>query len=160
MLSDNEPMILPQPVIDLYKAQQAVHQHYAHTKLKFTLDGRLVGDIGEALVMQHYGMMRTEQREPGVDGYAPNQTTTLQVKATQFEFSGPSFSVGEGTANLLLFLWVDFQNGVAWMRYNGPEAPIRKHLPVSHKSTATVKLFKVEADNKTVAKDQRLPRLR
>ncbi|WP_423814968.1 DUF6998 domain-containing protein, partial [Pseudomonas viridiflava] len=43
---------LPEVIADLWKAQQALAAHYVSTGLKFTLDGRLVGDIAEALALE------------------------------------------------------------------------------------------------------------
>ena len=44
---------VPSQVSDLWRAQHALAYHYAATGLKFTLDGRLVGDIAEALALDH-----------------------------------------------------------------------------------------------------------
>lgn len=41
---------LPAPIMALYDAHTAMCRHFAHTGLTFTLDGKLVGDIGEAIV--------------------------------------------------------------------------------------------------------------
>lgn len=49
-------IILPEPVKALYAAHTAMCQHLAHTGLTFTLDGKLVGDIGEAIVAEAYGI--------------------------------------------------------------------------------------------------------
>lgn len=49
-------IILPEPVKALYAAHAAICQHFAHTGLIFTLDGKLVGDIGEAVIAEAYGV--------------------------------------------------------------------------------------------------------
>jgi hypothetical protein len=49
---------------------------------RFTLDGRLVGDIGEVLVAQHYDLVLDETQRAGHDGTTTigNQAYRVQVK--------------------------------------------------------------------------------
>ena len=56
---------------------------------------------------------------------------TVQIKATGLPNQGPAFTPGEGRAELLLFLRINFGAGLAEVAYNGPEAPIREMLPAS-----------------------------
>ena len=156
----DDGMELPPAVIALYEAQQAVQKHYEHTGLKFTLDGRMLGDIGEALVSEHYGIDRCQQRMGGVDGLAPDKRT-VQIKATQYKNVGPRFTPGNAFASHLMFVWIDFANTKrAYLRYNGPEAPIRAYLPIQFAQTVTVNLQTVLAEDGKLRDDQRLPRLR
>ncbi|MEN7528649.1 hypothetical protein [Cupriavidus sp. DL-D2] len=119
---------LPEAVRDLWNAQQALAKHYIHTGLRFTLDGRLVGDIAEALALQHFDLVFPEKRTGGVDALTKTGKT-VQVKATGKDHSGPAFTPGKGGADYLLFFRIDFETNTATVAYNGPEAPIRALLP-------------------------------
>jgi hypothetical protein len=127
---DKEGLVikLPGVVRDLWKAEQALLRHYSGTGLKFTLDGRLVGDIAEALALEHFDLLLPEKRTGGVDALT-RTGRTVQVKATGKEKSGPAFTPGEGFAEYLLFFRINFEANTACVAYNGPEAPIRALLP-------------------------------
>jgi len=119
---------LPEVVKGLWAAQQAVANHYADTGLKFTLDGRLVGDIAEALALDHFDLKSPTKRTGGVDAVT-RSGKTVQVKATGNPKSGPAFTPGKGCAEYLLFFAIDFEANTASVIYNGPEAPVRALLP-------------------------------
>jgi len=121
-------LTLAQPVRRLWEAQQAVAAHFAKTGLKFTLDGRLVGDIAEAMALEHFDLKLPEKRTPGVDALT-KRNRTVQVKASGLADSGPAFTPGSGVADYLLFFQFDFEAGTATVVYNGPEAPVRALLP-------------------------------
>lgn len=40
----------------LFNTIKILKEKYRHHKKNFTLDGKLVGDIGEVLVAEHYGL--------------------------------------------------------------------------------------------------------
>ncbi|WP_449117248.1 DUF6998 domain-containing protein [Pseudomonas viridiflava] len=119
---------LPEVIADLWKAQQTLAAHYVSTGLKFTLDGRLVGDIAEALALEHFDLLIPEKRTGGVDALT-RTGKTVQVKATGSARSGPAFTQGKGFAEYLLFFRIDFESNTAMVAYNGPEAPVRRLLP-------------------------------
>lgn len=119
---------LPDAVKDLWNAQQSLAKHYADTGLKFTLDGRLVGDIAEALALDHFDLKLPPKRTGGIDAIT-RSGKTVQVKATGNPKSGPAFTPGKGRAEYLLFFAIDFQANTASVIYNGPEAPVRALLP-------------------------------
>lgn len=136
---------LPQPVIDLWCAQQALTKHYANTGLKFTLDGRLVGDIAEALALEHFELSLPAKRTKGVDALTASGDT-VQIKASGLENSGPAFTPGTGIARYLLFFRIDFSSGSATVLYNGLEAPVRAQLlPREWTGTKVVNLSALRA---------------
>ncbi|WP_223997735.1 DUF6998 domain-containing protein [Burkholderia gladioli] len=147
---------LPSVVRDLWCAQQALALHYASTGLKFTLDGRLVGDIAEALALHYFDLLAPEKRTKGVDALT-RSGRSVQVKATGRVNAGPAFTRGQGFAEYLLFFRIDFEAGTATVVYNGPEAPIRSLLPDSWDGTHVVKLDAVTAAARTVADHEALP---
>src|SRR5690349_16680257 len=119
----HEPLIfrLPPVIEGLWDAHQKLIDHYAETELKFTFDGRLVGDLGEAVALEYFDIQACP-RTPGVDALDRKSGASVQVKATG-KNGGPAFSWGQGTAKYLLFMKLDFAAGTASVLYNGPEAP-------------------------------------
>ncbi|QMI49890.1 DUF6998 domain-containing protein [Burkholderia sp. MBR-1] len=135
---------LPLLVRDLWNAQQALVQHYADTGLRFTFDGRLVGDIAEAVALEHFDLVVPKKRTPGVDALT-RSGKTVQIKASGANKSGPAFTPGKGIADFLLFFHIDFSAGLASVVYNGPEAPVRALLPAQWTGTQSVRLTQVRA---------------
>ena len=64
---------------DMLKIVQALHESYP--KKKFTLDGRLVGDLGEILVEYDYDLELYEGLEKHHDGETPDGRK-VQIKTT------------------------------------------------------------------------------
>lgn len=52
--------------------------------LKFTLDGRLIGDIGELLAVEHFGIVPQKKQEAGLDGIDPDGRQ-VEVKTTRLD---------------------------------------------------------------------------
>lgn len=148
---------LPEVIKDLWNAQQALARHYADTGLKFTLDGRLVGDIAEALALHHFDLLLPDKRTSGVDARTKSGKT-VQVKATGKHNSGPAFTPGKGRADYLLFFAINFEANTAAVIYNGPEAPVRDLLPDDKWSgTQVLALDKMRKLAKNVAASDRIP---
>lgn len=70
---------LPSAVGELVAARNKLRLHYASAGLAFTPDGKLVGDIGEAVAAELFGLRLIQSK--GIDGYAPDGRS-VQVKAT------------------------------------------------------------------------------
>jgi uncharacterized protein DUF6998 len=80
------------PIIkQLYAARNALRVLFP--ELPFTLDGKLVGDIGEAIALQQFGMERLPEGTEGHDFRAPDGRL-VQVKTTQA--ISPNRGVGLG----------------------------------------------------------------
>jgi hypothetical protein len=127
---------LPPVISKMVKARNAVRTHYAAilqgqrsaAHLSFTLDGNLVGDIGEALAVELFGVQLVKAKSTeGIDGYAPNGKT-VQVKATGTG-RGPAFRCVETKADYLLFFDLDLEVGVGRVIFNGPEHYATRCLP-------------------------------
>ena len=54
------------------------------SKLKFTLDGRLIGDIGELLAVEHLGITLKEGQPAGFDGSDSNECQ-VEIKTTRLD---------------------------------------------------------------------------
>jgi len=61
---------MDEEVAVLVKAHRRLCEHYANSGLKFTLDGKLVGDLAEVIAAKLFGLKLCEKRTAGVDGHA------------------------------------------------------------------------------------------
>jgi hypothetical protein len=128
---------LPVSISRLISARNEVRTHYndliqqsgGATKLSFTLDGNLVGDIGEALAVELFGIRLVDQRSAeGIDGYTADNLTSVQIKATGTG-RGPAFRNTETRAKHLLFFDLDFDRQSGLVVFNGPEHYAVSSLP-------------------------------
>jgi hypothetical protein len=147
---------LPPAMRRLCAAHQEVVTHYARTGLKFTLDGRLVGDLAEAIALELFDIVPCKARTNGADAEVRGSGALVQVKSSG-SGRGPTYSKGEGTASYLLFIELDFVAGTATIAYNGPEAPIRALLPRGLKHSTGVKLALVRELASHVAPGDQVP---
>lgn len=155
---DERRIVLPDAVRALVVAHGALVASYAATSLRFTLDGRLVGDIAEATAAEAFGLDLCRVRTPGVDALT-RDGRTVQVKSSGIGM-GPAFTPGDGRALHLIFLLIDFESAVAHVRYNGLEEPVRAALPEVFSGTKRVRLSKVLALDAAVPDGHRLARVR
>lgn len=119
---------LPPAIAELVSARNKVRAHYqsllterqSTTLLHFTLDGNLVGDIGEAIAFELFGVQLVNAKSTeGIDGYAPDGRT-VQVKATGTN-RGPAFRPTQIRANHLLFFELNLEEATGTVIFNGPE---------------------------------------
>lgn len=62
---------------------QKLKEKYKHHDKNFTLDGKLVGDIGEVLVAEHYGLTLYGDNAPIHDGFVKgDESKKVQIKAS------------------------------------------------------------------------------
>jgi hypothetical protein len=148
---------LPDSVRALVTAHAGLVRAYAATALRFTLDGRLVGDLAEATAAEAFGLELCRVRTAGVDAHAPDGRS-VQVKASGIG-KGPAFTPGEGRADHLIFLLLDFDRAMAHVAYNGPEEPVRAHLPAGFTGTRRVSIPAVRVLDAAVEDQLRLPRM-
>lgn len=148
---------LPPIIAVLVATQKALRAHYnipGDDRLTFTLDGNLVGDIGEALAIEAFGLDLHDRNGEGVDGTAPNGRK-VQVKATGTG-RGPAFRHTKVDAEQLLFFEIDFDNCRARVVYNGPEDPVRAILAGPWVGQKSLSLGQMEKLNRAVLDRDRL----
>lgn len=149
---------LPAVIAGLVTACHEVRKHYGVVhgdRLLFTLDGNLVGDIGEALAVEHFDITLNDRCGEGIDGTAPDGRS-VQVKTTG-SGRGPAFRDTEH-AHYLLFLSVNFAACTASVVYNGTEAPVRSMLPASWAGQKSVSMSQMRALDALVPDADRLRR--
>lgn len=151
------PFLLPPLITDLVQARNRLRDHYRAANLDFTLDGNLIGDIGEAVAAELFGLKLSSRNGTGIDGHAPDGRS-VQVKATGTN-RGPAFRMVDTRADHLLFLVFDLENLKGEVVYNGPEEPVIKYLPTTWTGQKTVPMSRIKSADAQVGEDDRLPRL-
>ncbi|MEQ9693467.1 hypothetical protein [Shimia sp. SDUM112013] len=147
---------LPPAVAALIEAQSQLRRQYAGTNLQFTLDGKLVGDIGEAVAAQAFDLELIGGNATGVDART-SQGKSVQIKATGKPKGSAHFRPSGVTADYLIVLFLNYADRRAELIYNGPEAPVRKHLyKTPFLAQKAVSLNLLRKLQKTVAKDDQL----
>ncbi|MFL0690710.1 MAG: DUF6998 domain-containing protein [Agrobacterium tumefaciens] len=145
---------LPPVITDLVLARNRLRDHFSSAALEFTLDGNLIGDIGEAVAAEIFGLKLSPRNGTGIDGHAPDGRS-VQVKATGTN-RGPAFRMVDTRANHLLFLVFDLENLKGEVVYNGPEEPIIKLLPTEWVGQKTVSLSRIRQADAAVCEGLRL----
>jgi hypothetical protein len=138
----------------LIAARNELKAHFSDVDLNFTLDGNLVGDLGEAVAAELFGLKLTGRSNEGVDGYAPDGRS-VQVKASGTK-RGAAFRPVETKADHLLFFHFDYDGCYGEVIYNGPEEPVRKVLPEAWVGQRCVSASAFRRLNKVVADSDRL----
>lgn len=155
---------LPDLISDMVRARNIVRDHYQEllrvqggtAELSFTLDGNLVGDIGEALAALMFGvrLVNTKSTE-GIDGIAPDGRT-VQVKTTGTG-RGPAFRCIDTRADHLLFFDLDLENCNGQVVFNGPEHYAVQKLPEVFANQRSLTPSQIRHADTLVQEGERLP---
>lgn len=149
---------LPPAIADLVAARNRLREHYVSAGLDFTLDGNLVGDLGEAIAAELFQIRLVPKRSTaGIDGYAPDGRT-VQVKATGTG-RGPAFRLVDIKAECLLFFDLDFEKSAGIVAFNGPESIATADLPKQFSGQRSLTARQIREANLRVLPEQRLPML-
>jgi len=163
---DKRTFALPPAIAAMVRARNVVRDHYqqvlrgqgSEVELSFTLDGNLIGDIGEALAAELFGIHLVEARSTeGIDGYA-RDGRTVQVKATGTG-RGPAFRCTQTRADHLLFFDLDLERGTGEIAFNGPEHHVTRNLPREFRNQRMVSRAQIRAADLLVNAEERLERL-
>ncbi|MFA4892471.1 hypothetical protein [Brevundimonas sp.] len=147
-LFDLPPLLEP-----LVEARNRLRNHYQAAGLTFTFDGKLVGDLGEAIAAEVFGLKL--KSGPGIDGHAPDGRS-VQVK-TSTTGRGPAYRRVDTTAQHLLFFQLDLEARKAAVVFNGPEHIALACLPDTWDGRQRmISLPRLKAANALVRDDERL----
>ncbi|MFZ5726108.1 MAG: DUF6998 domain-containing protein [Pseudomonadota bacterium] len=146
---------LPPSVRKLVAARNELKDHFSDVDLHFTFDGNLVGDLGEAVAAELYGLKLTGRSNEGVDGYAADGRS-VQVKASGTA-RGAAFRLVETKADHLLFFHFNYDECFGEVIYNGPEEPVRKSLPETWAGQRSVSAATFRRLDALVSDADRLP---
>lgn len=149
---------LPDEIRGLMDARNRLRDHYGHPDLRFTPDGNLLGDLGEALSVELFGLELGRRCGPGIDGTAPDgRTVQVKVSATK---RGPAFRFIETKADHLLFFSLDFDECCGVVDFNGPEIIATSLMPAAWVGQRSLTLNQIRRADAMVPPDARLPMLR
>lgn len=149
---------LPPAIADLIRARDSLREHYGNIALKFTLDGNLVGDLGEAIAVELFGVELEKRRSTaGIDGSVGGRT--VQVKATGTG-RGPAFRRTETKADHLLFFDLDLERAVGTIVFNGPDRIATQFLPAELKNQRMISACQIRRADEEVLERERLPIVR
>jgi hypothetical protein len=118
---------LPPIIRELVEAHKAVVRHYELSRRTFTLDGKLIGDIGEAVASELFDIELSLGNDPGIDAYSIDGRS-IQIKATA-SGGNPMFRPIEKRADHFIFLSLDLKSGCGKIIYNGPENLVLREMP-------------------------------
>jgi hypothetical protein len=146
---------LPTQIRPLVEARNALKARYSAADLHFTLDGNLVGDLGEAVAAELFGLRLTGRGNEGIDGYA-RDGRSVQIKASGTK-RGAAFRPVETHANHLLFFHFDYDACAGEVVYNEPEEPVVRTLPLVWTGQRCVSFPTLRRLDKLVDETERLP---
>lgn len=119
---------------------------------KFTLDGHLVGSIGEVLASYYYDLKLLPSSTEKHDAIAPDGRQ-VQIKATQ----GTHGIALRSEPEYLIVLWLNNHTGEAREVYNGPGAPVwQASRKLSSNGTRSIALLKLSKMAEQVPSTQRI----
>lgn len=155
MAEENDRDRLAATIRELYDIVGRLENEYRDHHRHFTLDGHLVGSIGEVYAAERYGLELFRSDWKAHDGKAPNGRL-VQIKATQRESVGIS-----SEPDYLIVLKIDEEGGINEV-YNGPGKPVwdlfadRKRPKNGQYQISLARLRKLNGE---VASEERIPSL-
>ena len=152
---------LPDEIIPLLVARDHLKARYASSELRFTLDGNLVGDLGEAVAAELFGLELSSRCGAAIDGFSPGpRRRSVQVKASG-TFRGPAFRRHDVGADHLLFFHFNFDQRIGEVLFNGPERIALALMPATWVSgQRMISLKRLRTADATVLPEDRLLRVR
>lgn len=157
---------LPAEIAHLVGARNKLRNHYrkklselgSAVELSFTLDGNLIGDLGEALAIELFDLRLVESKSTeGIDGFFLPDGRSVQIKATGTN-RGPAFRQTETRADHLLFFDLSLQDATGEIVFNGPEHHAVSRLPKVFVGQRSLTRAQIRAADLEVRPDERLPR--
>jgi len=116
--------MIQKKIKDLLKIVNELQAEYKEFNKKFTLDGRLVGDIGEVLAMDKYKIRLFDKVEKKYDAVTEYDNTEVQIKTTM---NNSIWYPRDYQLKLLLALEIS-PEGKPIELYNGETKPIQEYL--------------------------------
>ena len=144
---------LTETIRELYSIVRKLEHDYEKHERHFTLDGHLIGSIGEVYAAERYGIKLFISSKETHDGTAPDGRL-VQIKATQRK------SIGIGSEPKFLIVLHISEQGEFEEIYNGPGYNVwdqvkDKLLPKN--GQYQVSLSKLRELNAKVANEDRIP---
>lgn len=142
-----------EPIIkQLYQARNELRALFP--ELPFTLDGRLVGDIGEAIALQEFGLSPLPSCSELHD-FLASDGRRVQIKTTQGIISGRSVGLGltKQSFEHLIVIQIS-EEGTYSVLYDGPGSYIDDAR--QHKKGASLTIGQLRRLNEKVKDEERV----
>lgn len=119
---------LPEEIRTLVHARNMLRNRYEHHGLNFTLDGNLVGDLGEAVAAELFNLKLVDTRAfKAIDAYdAENRTVQIKASGRGKAFA---FTHSELCADRLIALVFDYEKEEVEVVYDGTYRAAISRLP-------------------------------
>lgn len=150
------PKPIPAALAQLYDAQRILAKAFPQST--FTIDGKIVGDIGEAIAEGAFGLQKLRAGSKDHD-FRTADGRLVQVKATQKAKSSKAVGLGlvKRTFDCLIVLEFD-KDGSFEVLYNGPGKYIDDAR--AHKKSASLSRLQLMACQLKVGKSEALKLVR
>lgn len=144
-----------EPIIkQLYQARNELRALFP--ELPFTLDGRLVGDIGEAIALQEFGLIPLPACSELHD-FLTDDGRKVQVKTTQATATGRGVGLGLTKQSFEHLIVIQLsEHGTFSVLYDGPGFYIDDAR--SHRKTPSLTIGQLQRLNEKVKDDERIVR--
>lgn len=106
-----------QEIKQLLDIIQILREKYPNSQRKFSLDGKLVGDIGEVLCAKKFGLELYKENEPLYDGFQISTGRKVQIKSSFRNYC--YFPFGEDKIPDYFLAVNILENGELEILYNG-----------------------------------------
>ena len=146
---------IPSLVLELNALVSELNERYKPLGRRFTLDGHLVGSLGEVYAHENYGVELVVSSNKGFDGLCKGRQ--VEIKVTQRS----EITLSSQPEHLLAFRMRS--DGIFEEIYNGPGAPVWdtvKHKPVPSNGQYRISLNVLRKLMLSVSIEQRLPPIR
>ncbi len=143
ILRTPEKFSLPDAVGFVVKATKALRECYPNLGLKFTPDGKFVGDLGEAIAVEMFGVELKQGR--GIDGYLGE--IPIQIKTTGRPKGGAAFRPIDEfhpKKTHLIVYFIDWKNAEGELIFNGMEALVRPDCKGGQREVSRQKMLKTD----------------
>ena len=143
----------------LFQIVELLETEYADYNRKFTIDGHLIGSIGEVIAAKAFDLELEKNATPAIDAHTKDGTNrTVQIKATQIDrvsFSG-KHKAGDVPDQVIV---ISIDKAGEWtLVYNGPGQLVYEDLRKPQKnSQSQISLAKLKRLMKQVSADDQLP---
>lgn len=147
---------MKETIKELFRITRQLESEYERYGRKFTVDGHLIGSIGEVIVAEEFGLELLKNSTPYVDAVAKDHRE-VQIKATQID--RVSFSKGLNHRIPQHVIVIHIGSDGEWdLVYNGPGRIVYDNLGKRRSNgQAQISLNKLKELMKTVAEEEQLP---
>lgn len=144
---------------NLFQTVDQLEKDYAKYGRKFTIDGHLIGSIGEVLAAEAYDLELADSSMPVFDAWTKTEPPkTVQIKATQIDRVSFSSKRKNDTVPDYVIVIKIFHSGDLEPIYNGPGKLIYDNLGKSQKNgQSQISLAKLRRLMVGVTEEKQLP---